>query len=60
MINKNDHKIFSVHSICLTIESALFGLFVMAVSCDQVIFFLNWVFYLLFFSYKQSLMMKQL
>lgn len=27
---------FSVHSIALTIESALFGLFVMAISCDQV------------------------
>jgi len=25
-----------VHSICLTIESILFGLFVIAVSCDQL------------------------
>lgn len=25
-----------IHTICLTIESALFGLFVLAVSCDQL------------------------
>jgi len=33
---QNEYHLKMVHSICLTIESILFGLFVIAVSCDQL------------------------
>jgi len=34
---------FSVHSIILVIESVLFGLFVLAIGCDQVRFYSRFI-----------------